>query len=168
MIIEVEALKMMILDNVKIELGTSRDIVVNLLGSGAEFQNQIFYFNNELKIVFDDANHVEFIEFLGGIDGNLQPTIYGKSVFRTDANELIDMLKCKNNGLVLDNENGYSYSFAEISVGVYRESTPKAVEETIAEAISFGNPLTKEEIEYEMFRANHFATFGFGVKGYYL
>ena len=37
----------------------------------------------------------------------------------------------------------------------------------IEEADGFGNPMSEEEIEYESKKANHWATIGIGVKGYY-
>jgi len=62
---------------------------------------------------------VEFIEFLAGTKGKLKPEIYGASAFDTDASVLYELLKDKNNGDIDDNENGYSYRFLNISVGVY-------------------------------------------------
>ena len=41
------------------------------------------------------------------------------------------------------------------------------VEEMIEEAASFGNPMSDDEIQYEMKRANHWATIGVGIAGYY-
>ena len=35
------------------------------------------------------------------------------------------------------------------------------------EAKENGEPLTREEYEYEMKKANYWATFGLGVEGYY-
>ena len=45
-----------------------------------------------------------------------------------------------------DHENGYSYQFENISVGVYREAVPQEVEEMIEEAASFGHPMSDDEI----------------------
>ena len=91
----------------------------------------------------------------------------GVSAFETQANDLFDVLKKQNNGVIGDTENGYSYQFQNISVGVYREAIPKEVEDMIEEATSFGNPMTDDEIQYEMKRANHWATIGVGIAGYY-
>ena len=43
----------------------------------------------------------------------------------------------------------------------------KELSEMIEEASAFGNPMSSDEIEYESKRANHFATIGVGVAGYY-
>lgn len=97
----------------------------------------------------------------------LKPTIYGISAFEAQANTLYEVLKEKNNGTIIDVENGYSYSFQNISVGVYREAVPNEIEEMVEEAASYGNPMTDEEIQYEMKRANHWSTIGIGIANYY-
>lgn len=112
-------------------------------------------------------NKVEFMEFLGGIDGLLKPAIYGISVFETQANDLFEVLKEQNNGEIGDNENGFSYQFQNISVGVYREAVPEDIKEMIEESVSYEEPMSDNEIEDEMKRANHWATIGVGVVGYY-
>ena len=110
---------------------------------------------------------VDFVEFLAGIDGKLKPTIYGVSAFDVNAAELVDVLKANNNGEICDDENGYSYSFSNISIGVYREALPDEIEEMIEEAKSDGSPMSDDDIQYEMKRANHWATIGCGNIGYY-
>ena len=112
-------------------------------------------------------NKVNFIEFLSGVDGKLKPAIYGVSVFDVDAAALVDVLKTNNDGEICDNENGYSYQFSNISIGLYREATPNEIAEMMEEAKSFGNPMSDDEIQYEMKRANYWATIGIGVAGYY-
>ena len=110
---------------------------------------------------------MDFVEFLAGIDGKLKPTIYGVSAFDVNAAELVDVLKANNNGEICDDENGYSYSFSNISIGVYREALPDEIEEMIEEAKSDGSPMSDDDIQYEMKRANHWATIGCGNIGYY-
>lgn len=151
-----------------IGLSSSRQDVKNLLGEPYYTANDsLFYFENELRFDFDDEGKVEFIEFLGGIDGNLQPEIYGISAFRTKADDLYDMLSEKNHGEIDDSENGYSYGFLNISVGVYRPAVLEDVEDMIREANEDGAPMDEEEIKDEMKRADYWATIGIGVEGYY-
>lgn len=165
--IEIYPLEKVMIDGVKISLGEDRSAVENAIGKGQFVRERYYYHKNELAISYDSENKVEFLEILGGIDGLLKPTIYGVPVFDTNANELVELLKQQNNGEVGDSERGYSYQFLNISVGIYRESTPEAVSEMIEEAASYGNPMADDEIEYEMKRANHWATIGVGVAGYY-
>lgn len=90
--------------------------------------NSLYYFASELRIDIGKNDKAEFIEFLGGTDGALQPTIYGVPAFGTDADGLYKLLAEKNGGDINDSENGYSYAFLNISVGVYRESIPSDIE----------------------------------------
>ena len=98
-----------------------------------------------MRFDFDDDGKVEFIEFLGGIDGKLQPTIYGVSVFQSKADTLYNILSDENHGEIDDSGNGYSYGFLNISVGVFRPNIPKD----------------------EMKKANYWATIGIGTADYY-
>lgn len=164
--IEIYPLKKVILGHVAICFGMEKSVVETAIGNGQLIGNRYYYFNNEMAIDYCN-NKVEFIEFLCGVDGMLKPVIYGISAFETQANDLFDVLKKQNNGIIGDSENGYSYQFQNISVGVYREAVPKEVEEMIDEAASFGNPMSDDEIQHEMKRANHWATIGVGIAGYY-
>lgn len=74
-----------------------REEVVEILGEG-ELGNRHYFYDNELAIDYDDNDSVEFIEFLGGIDGTLHPVIYGMPVFESNADELFSILKKHNNG----------------------------------------------------------------------
>lgn len=96
-----------------------------------------------------------------------QITIYGVSAFDINSAELVDVLKINNNGEICDDENGYSYQFSNISIGVYREALPDEITKMIEEAKSDGNPMSDDEVEYEMKRANYWAPIGCGVVGYY-
>ena len=166
MSIEIFPLDKVVIDGAAIHLGMEQAAVEAAIGKGEVIGNRCYYFNSEMAIDYTN-NKVEFIEFLCGIDGMLKPAIYGISAFEARANDLIEVLKKQNNGVIGDTENGYSYQFQNISVGVYREAIPEEVEEMIEEAISFGNPMTDDEIRYEIKRANHWATIGVGIAGYY-
>lgn len=141
--------------------------IESLIGKGQLVGNRYYYYNNEMAIDYNDNKTVEFIEFLGGIDGKIQPAIYGVYAFKTNADELYNILCQKNCGNIADNENGYCYNFLNICVGTYRSSTPENVQEMIAEAEENGESMEAEEIEYEMRQANYWATIGIGVEGYY-
>lgn len=107
------------------------------------------------------------MNFSGGVDGQLEPTIFGLPVFESDAKVIYELLKQHNGDNIDDTERGYCYSFLNLSIGIYRESIPENISEMIDEAISFGNPMTDDEIQYEMKKANHWATIGMGIAGYY-
>lgn len=125
-----------------------------------------FYFRNELRLDFDGRGRVEFIELLGGPDGDLQPSIDGLEVFQAEPEAVYDLLKAKNSGPIDIGVNCYSCTFLNLETGIYRERVPEDVTEMIGEARAEGHPLTPEEIDYET-GLTHWAAIGIGVKGYY-
>lgn len=136
------------LDGKKIMLGCSREDVKSILGKPHIFESSYYYFENEIRFDFDRNNKLEFIEFLGGADGVLQPEIYGINPFTENPEKVYEVLAQHNNGDIDDSENGYSYAFVETGIGVYRTSIPE--EEYIRES-----------------EDTHWSTIGLGVKGYY-
>lgn len=80
---------------------------------------------------------------------------------------MYNVLSEENQGEIDDSEDGYSYRFLNISVGIYRPSIPEDVEDMIAEANADGKPMDEAEIEDEMKKANYWATIGIGVRDYY-
>ena len=164
--IQIYPLVKVVFDNVSIYFGMEKSAVELALGAGEAIGNRYYYFNSEMAIDYQE-NKVDFIEFMGGVDSKLKPTIYGISAFDVNAAEMVDVLKKNNNGEICDNEKGYSYQFSNISIGIYREAIPNEIVEMIEEAKSFGNPMSNDEIEHEMKRANYWATIGCGAVGYY-
>ena len=150
-------------------LSASKEQAEALLGPAEEFQgDQWYYAESELRLDFDQSGRLEFIEFLGGLEGTLQPTVYGLPAFQTGADELIEELTRHNDGPVDDSEQGYSYAFLNISVGVYRSILPQDVQEMIAEMEADGIPtLNNPDLERDKLRAEHWETIGIGLSGYY-
>lgn len=65
-------------------------------------------------------------------------------------------------------ENGHSYQFMNLSIGIYREMTPRDVEEMIAEMKAHGIPTEQNpNLEADKEKALHFATVGADACGYY-
>lgn len=82
--VEVFPLEKITIDNKEIMLGMNIDEVQKLIGiPDRVFSNcdgesgRHYYFDSELVLDFDESGLLEFIEFLGGIDGNLRPYLYG-------------------------------------------------------------------------------------------
>jgi len=150
----------------EIQLGSTLGELKAALGE-PDFVHKNSQYYSELRVDFGADGKAEFIEFLGGADGALQPIIYGVPAFKTSADELYKLLAEKNGGEIDDSENGYSYAFLNISVGVYRESIPEDVEEMISEAESEGFPMSDEDIADERKKAKFWATIGIGRADYY-
>lgn len=165
--IEIYPLEKVVIDGTAICFGMNQSDVETAIGKGQITGKRHYYFDNEMAIDYNENGTVAFIEFLGGIDGNIQPVIYGKRVFETKADDLYDVLSEKNNGEIVDDENGYAYSFLNISVGIYRSSIPENVQKMIMEAEKDGVPMKIEDIQYEMRKAEYWNTIGSGTEGYY-
>lgn len=166
--IEIFPLEKVVLDGVSICFGMPKNEVEALLGKAIFSGERDYYYQSELAISYDAENNVNFIEFLGGCQGNLRPVIFGVSAFDISADELTAILTQRNNGDIGDWENGYSYAFLNISVGVYREMLPSDVEEMIAEMKANGIPTENNaDLEADKQKAAHWATVGVGIAGYY-
>jgi len=166
--VEIFPLEKVVIDGISIYLGMDQSAVEAAIGKGRLAGDRYYYCDNDMAIDYSDDKTVEFIEFLGGIDGSLHPVIYGVSAFDTFADELTDLLRQKNNGEIDDSEEGYSFAFLNISVGIYRETKPSDVMEMIEEMKADGIPTEdNEDVVAEMRKANHWDTIGVGVAGYY-
>lgn len=152
-----------------IGFGDSREAVESVLGVPETARgSRCYYFQNELALDFDDEGRLEFVECLGGIDGNLQPKIYGVPAFQIDAEELVDLLKQHNGDDIDNSEEGYSYAFRTSGVGVYREITPADVEAMIREMVRMDlTAMGEMNLEEEKRRARHWVTIGIGRENYY-
>lgn len=163
--VSINPLENIVIDGQSIELGMSKEQVIGILGAG-ELSNRHYYFGNELAIDYDENDSVEFIEFLGGIEGRLQPVIYGIPAFESNANELFEILKVHNNGEIDDSENGFSYGFIEISVGLYRTSTPESLQRDIDDMKADG-VYDQKYVDEELMKVNHWTTIGIGKANFY-
>ncbi|MBR1736284.1 MAG: hypothetical protein IJ736_04615 [Firmicutes bacterium] len=164
------------MNEIKLVLGMSLNEIITALGEPAKiFENmpyapditQIYYYESELRFDFNKESKLEFIEFLGGIDGRLHPEIYGVDAFSIHADELVDILTQKNGEEAIDNENGYSYAFPNIGVGIYRESTPDDIEEMVKNTAEEREMFSEKDYNYELSKAIHWATIGLGDRTYY-
>ncbi|SFS03913.1 hypothetical protein [Anaeromicropila populeti] len=156
------------INDIGISLGMNKEITEQLIGTGELAGRRCYYYNSEMAIDYDSEDKVEFIEFLDGIESFLRPVIYDVSAFDINADELVEILKIHNKGDVDEEESGYSYTFSNISVGVYRESTPTDILEMIEEMKENGVSIEENaDLEFEKKKAEHWATIGIGVAGYY-
>ena len=135
--VEVFPLEKIIIDNKEIMLGMNINEVQKLIGiPDRVFSNcdgesgRHYYFDSELVLDFDESGLLEFIEFLGGIDGNLRPYLYGVSAFETSADELLKMIM-EQDDEVDDSEADYCYCFLNVSIGLWRQDNQNKHWDTI-------------------------------------
>ncbi len=124
--IELIPLEKIIFDGKEIFLGAKKEDVIKLLGEPECILKQYGgkswrYHYLEFACDFDENNELEAIEFLAGHSGELKPYIYGVSAFDVSKDELIKILAKNNNGNI-DEENEDSYTFIDISIGIWKDS----------------------------------------------
>ena len=135
--VEVFPLEKITIDNKEIMLGMNINEVQKLIGiPDRVFSNcdgescRHYYFDSELGLDFDESGLLEFIEFLGGIDGNLRPYLYGASAFETSADELLKIIMQQDDE-VDDSEADYCYCFLNIGIGLWRQDNQNKHWDTI-------------------------------------
>jgi hypothetical protein len=155
---------------ISITFGMDEDEVINAIGSPSDkYENKLFFDHLELRIDLDDANKVEFIEFIyGPYPEHTEIEVYGINPFSTPANELVSLLSGQNDGFVDDSEKPFCYCFHAISVGVFRDACEERVQEYINEVKQNGEYEGREgEMQEEMEKSRYFWTIGIGKAGYY-
>lgn len=164
--ITLKPLKGLICEEQTVSFGDTREMIEKVLGKPQIWGTSLYYFQNVMRLDFDENGGLEFIEILMP-EPSLRLELYGLDPFAAPANDVVALLAKKNDGKVTDCDNGYCVAFCEIAVGLYRDTIPEDAADLIGEAEADGKPLTQEEIEAELSKANHWCTVGIGIRGYY-
>lgn len=156
--------------NRQIRFGITKSELIQHIGTPSnEFGNELYFDELELHIDIDENGKVEFIEsVMGPYPEKTEVSINGINPFETKANDLVKILGTINNGKIDKSEAEYAFTFIDKSIGIYRSSTTKDVEEMIKEMKEnndFENK--KEDALFDLQKSQFFWTFGIGVKGYY-
>lgn len=153
--------------NQTILLGSTKEDIEAKLGQPDIVHNSYYYFNNELRFDFSEKGKLETIEFLAGYTGEIQPIIYGIQAFQVSADDLYRILENHSSNIIIDDENGYSFAFPSIGIGIYRESIPQNVTDLINEMKELGINITgNPNIEEEQLKASHWATISLASSKY--
>ncbi|KQT25996.1 hypothetical protein ASG22_04695 [Chryseobacterium sp. Leaf405] len=153
----------------KIEFGQGKNDIINLLGKPDNDEEEQFYYDSlDVRFDFDDNGGLEFVECQGPYSENTEFSIYDINPFKLYDTDLIDFLTNKNNGEIDDFEAPYSYSFLEISVGIWRASIPVDIESTITEMKEEGTyEESKEIMDQDLEKSKYFWTIAVGKTDYY-
>ena len=154
-------------DDQEVLLGSTMKDVEAKLGQPDIVDYSLYYFDSELRFDFSEKGRLEFIEFLGGYHGNVQPIISGVQAFQVNADELYRILANHNTGTIIDNEHGYSFAFPDIGIGIYRESIPSNVSDLIRELKELGINVTgNSDVKEEQLKSSHWATISLASSNY--
>lgn len=130
-------------------------------------EHRCSFFEGALRVNISEFGLVEAIAFPFGAHSELLPTVYGKSVFGDNADEITALFKEKNGGDFRTDEDGYFYCFHMLGVRLTRDTVPKDVEKMIRMTEGTKNPMRPEDIAFEMNRAVHWELIEIAEKGYY-
>ena len=166
--IELFPLDKAVVDGQDITLGTDRASVEEVLGAGEQVDNRAYYFGSSLCVEYNESKKVSFIEVsCGNPESPVTATIYGADIAKSGADRILQILTEKNHG-EMENENGYSYTFFNLGVGVYREITPDDYKELIEEMKANGDPVEgNPDVKTDFWKSTHWATIGIGTSNYY-
>lgn len=151
-------------------LGDTRKTIEQLLGPPTSIGGtEGFYDQYEFRVDYSKQGKAEFIEFIfGPFPQRTKLSIYGVDPFATKAEELTALLTEKNNGEVDKTEEPYSLTFLNTSIGVWRDAVPANIEEWIQETKDTGRyEFEKEDLTFELEKAQYFWTIGIGIENYY-
>ena len=153
-------------------IGDTGNYVRKNLGEPEIVRDSWYYFGGELRIDFDEKDSVEFIEFLGGIDGRLRPWIFGTDVFNSDADDLLALLEKRNGTAKILQDKGYFYGFCGIGIGIYRDCTPDDLEDFADELLEDIDEFGEDAVDTDSLKKDvrltyHWNTIGLGGTDYY-
>jgi hypothetical protein len=158
----------------KVELGKSKSEIERLLGRSTRKSNnnELFYEEYDdygIRFWFDKHNYVEYIEIYNGpFPKEIIVSIYGVNPFQMFATNLVEFLTERNNGLMIGNATRNSYSFLNISVGLWRRVSEKSIEIDIDESKANGTyEEIKEMVEQDLKIVNYFSSIGVGIRKFY-
>lgn len=149
--------------------GQTKNEITDVLGKpDHEEDDQLYYDHLDIRFDFDENGLMEFAECQGPYSEYSEFSIYDIDPFKLEGNALLELLTEKNNGEIDDFEAPYSYSFLEISVGIWRASTSADIESAIDEMKEDGSyEDSKEIMEKDLEKSKYFWTIAVGKVDYY-
>jgi hypothetical protein len=154
-----------------INIGDERAFVNKRVKGFTAYENgKIDYYTNYgFHIHYDDKNLVEAIEIMFDMQGVFE--LYEKNPHTTEIDEMIEILKAKNNGETNPIDEPEDYMFLELSLGIFRGSTPEKyqlfIEQYKKEEPDIFNNDTPEWMLVEFEKTKHFQTCLIGNKDYF-
>ncbi len=116
-----------------ISIGDEREFVNKRVKGFTVYEGRKIDYYTEFgfHIHYDDENIVEAIEIMFDMQGVF--VLYDKNPHTTEIQEMVEILKAKNNGETNPIDEPEDYMFLELSLGIFRSSTPEEFEKYIEE-----------------------------------
>jgi hypothetical protein len=154
-----------------ISLGDERTFVNNRVKGFTAYEGRKIDYYTEFgfHIHYDENDLVEAIEIMFDMQGVFE--LYEKNPATTEIAEMVEILKAKNNGETNPIDEPEDYMFLELSLGIFRGSTPekfeKYIEQTKAENPDDFKNGTPEWMLEDLEKTKHFQTCLIGNKDYF-
>lgn len=146
-----------------LRFGQPRSAVAELLGAPAERSDRVDYYPERgLHVYYDFEQAIEFFDIPDAFDSRCQVRLYGINPFALKAEDLLHLLREKNQGEVRDRNAPHSYRFLELSLNVWRDVSEEEVLALLAEF-----PQSREHLLPELAKAPYFWAIGIGAKDCY-
>ena len=154
-----------------ISLGEKRTSVNKRVKGFTTYEGQKIDYYTEFgfHVHYDDQDLVEAIEIMFDMQGVFE--LYGKNPHTTEIGEMVEILKAKNNRETNPIDEPEDYMFLELSLGIFRGTTPEKFEKYIEEAKAenpndFLNGIPEWMLE-DLEKAKYFQTVLIGKKDYF-
>jgi hypothetical protein len=154
-----------------ISLGDERSFVNKRVKGFTAYEGRKidYYTNYGFHIHYDENDLVEAIEIMFDMQGVFE--LYGKNPHTTEIEEMVEILKAKNNGETNPIDEPEDYMFLELSLGIFRASTPEEfqiyIDQTKAENPNDFKNGTPEWMLEDLEKTKHFQTLLIGKKDYF-
>lgn len=143
--------------------GADKQTVDALLGKAQIVRGRHYYGESDIAVEFDDRGGMSSVEFLSGLSGPVQPILDGRALFELSADALVEMLLQKDGDGATD-DGGYTYTFPNIGIALYREMTENDLDEMRREMIADDiDPDKNSDFAADAQKAEHFATICIGM-----
>jgi hypothetical protein len=163
----------------KVYFGKSEDEVKRIMGEPENTKKEdsgkkevLYYLGMSLLLQFDEEKKLDYIEL--SIDPlfneNIQPVIYTIDPFDMEFDELVGVLKEKNDGEADTMDPEHRYEFPDISVSIWREATLDEVEDSVEELKYEQNYLDEQQDLYkkDATKADYISSIGIGTTNYFI
>lgn len=108
-----------------VKLGMTRDQVREVLGQSPMARAKTDrYFDNALRVDFDDEGHAELVELWSS--EHFTAMFLGQNVFAVPAVELVKAIACQSPYDPNDPELGYAFTFPGLGISLWREHLPES------------------------------------------
>ncbi|MDM1061802.1 hypothetical protein HXZ62_04370 [Empedobacter falsenii] len=154
-----------------IKFGVSKSKIIKILGTpNIRFNEVDFnYTQYNLNIFFDENDEVNFFGFYyGHLLRNTIISVYRINPFQIGSEELVKILKEKNNGYFENFDEEYTYLFYNISLGIWKQYTVADIENQIKFAKYEGiYEIEKKYLIQDLEMAKNYWEIGIGKKDFY-